>query len=129
MLVAYIAAPYTNKDPWIQECNIRAAEAIGKRVAEIGAVPIIPHSNTRSYFTGVNTPGWWYDATLELLRRSDVLVLGQDWRSSKGARKEMAEALGRKMPIFESVHPLFERDLRSAIEGTLWSPNEKKTPI
>jgi hypothetical protein len=66
--LVYIAGPFTAATPWRVEQNVRRAEEAGLWVAEHGAMPVIPHANTR-YFHGECTPEFWYEGTLELLRR------------------------------------------------------------
>lgn len=100
MKLVYIAGPFSGATPWDIEQNIRRAEVVGLKVAKAGAMPVIPHANTR-FFHGQCTPEFWYEGTLELLKRCDALVLLPGWASSRGSRNERdhAEALG--LPIFE----------------------------
>jgi hypothetical protein len=114
--VVYIAGPYTAPNAWAIEQNIRRAEEAGMYVAECGAMPIIPHANTR-FFHGTKTAQFWYDGTLELLRRSDAILLVEDWERSKGAREEREEAerLGLKIFILDEL--VRNSDLESWCKG------------
>lgn len=88
MKVIYIAGPYTAPTNWQIQENINRAMAAGKLVAEMGAMPLIPHSNTPLIFHGINNGQFWYDGTMELLRRSDAIMLIEGWQNSKGAVEE-----------------------------------------
>lgn len=100
MRVVYVAGPFTAGDGWAIEQNIRRAEEVGYRVVELGASPLIPHTNTR-FFSGTKTAEFWYEATLELLRRCDAMVTVEGWQDSKGTKRELAEAAERGIPVFD----------------------------
>jgi hypothetical protein len=68
-------------------------------------MPLIPHANTAN-FHGTLTDAFWYEGTIELLRRCDALILVSGWEDSKGATAEVAEAKKLNMPIFTGVGPL-----------------------
>lgn len=99
MKITYVAGPYTAPNAWAIEQNIRVAEAAGHYVVECGGMPIIPHANTR-FFHGLKTPEFWYEGTLELLRRSDAILLFTGYEKSRGAMAEHREAVQLEMPIF-----------------------------
>ena len=104
MRVIYVAGPFTGKTAWDIEQNVRAAEDVGLCVANAGAVPLIPHANTR-YFHGQQTPEFWYDATLELLKRCDGIIMVDGWESSKGSVMEHTYAKQHGIPIFYASKP------------------------
>jgi len=99
MKVVYIAGPFTGKTPWDVEQNVRVAEEAALHVAKLGAMPLCPHSNTR-FFHGQCTPAFWYEGTLELLRRCDAIMLIGNWCTSRGALAEKAEAERLELPVF-----------------------------
>jgi hypothetical protein len=99
MKVIYVAGPFTAPDSWTREQNVRRAEEVGLLIAQSGAMPMIPHANTR-FFEGLQTPEFWYEGTLELLRRCDAVALVDGYASSKGTRAEIKEANDRGMPVF-----------------------------
>lgn len=105
MNVIYICGPFTACTPWEIECNVRRAETLGLEVAKLGAMPLIPHANTR-YFHGHMTPEFWYEGTLELLKRCDALIVLNGWKSSRGARGEVDYAIEHSMPVFHELHEL-----------------------
>ena len=104
MKVSYICGPCTGANTWETERNIRRAESLAFAVAEAGAMPCTPHSITRPFHGTLLR--FWYDGTLELMRRCDALILVPGWEVSKGAGEEVAEAKRRSMPIFERVDEL-----------------------
>ena len=99
MLVVYIAGPFTGPTAWDIEQNVRRAEEAGFVVATLGAMPLIPHANTR-YFHGQQSAEFWYEGTLELLRRCDGILMVKGWMGSKGSMTEHAYAQKHGMPIF-----------------------------
>ena len=102
MKVVYIAGKFRGANAWEIEKNIRWAEQYGMEVAERGAMPLIPHSNTR-FFHGTLSDTFWLDGTLELLRRCDAVYCVRGWQESTGARMEVAEAERLGKPVFEFI--------------------------
>lgn len=102
-MLIYIAGPFRGESPWDVEENIRAAEKIGLKVAKAGAVPIIPHSMYR-YFDGQLTGQFWVDATLELLKRCDGILMTRGWKRSEGSKGEYSWAIQKGLPIFHQTH-------------------------
>jgi len=102
MRVVFIAGPFTAGTAWDIEQNVRCAEGCALAVARSGAMPLCPHTNTR-LFHGQCTEQFWYDGTLELLRRCDAVLMVPGWERSKGATNErrFAEQIG--LPVFEST--------------------------
>lgn len=105
MRVVYVAGKFTGANGWEVARNIRRAESWGFAVAEAGAMPFIPHANTASFHNTL-TDAFWYQGTLEMLRRCDAIILVPGWEDSKGALAEVAEAKKLNMPIFTGVGPL-----------------------
>jgi len=104
MKVIYIAGPYRAANAWEVERNIRAAEEVALRVAEIGAVPLCPHSMTR-FFHGTLTEDYWLEATQELLKLCDGVLL-VDYAAdivSEGTRSEVNLAHRLSIPVFRNM--------------------------
>lgn len=103
MKIVYVAGPFRAPTAWRIEQNIRRAEELGLEVARLGAMPVIPHTNTR-FFQGEGPDDgadqFWLDGTLELLRRSDAVILVAGWESSSGTCAEVAEARRIGIPVF-----------------------------
>jgi len=111
MRIVYVAGKFTGPTAWAIEQNIRAAEDLAMQVILCGAMPLCPHANTR-YAHGSAPEDFFYEGTLELLRRCDAVIRVAGWEDSKGARREVAEAEARGMPVFDApvqlVHWLVE---------------------
>ena len=99
MKVAYVAAPFSGPDHWIVTLNIIEAKKVAMDVAWYGVMPMCPHGNTES-FHGTKTNDFWYDGTMELLKRCDAIVMHPNWRHSKGCQLEHGYAEKSGMPIF-----------------------------
>lgn len=97
MKVVYVAGPYSAELQYEREDNIQAAKRAGLLVALAGGCPIIPHANTGSFW-GTKTPDFWYEATSELLSRSDCALFVDHWWNSKGSVREMVQCLMEGIP-------------------------------
>ena len=105
MKVIYVAGRFSAPDQWQRARNVRAAETVAFAVAEVGAMPLNPLANMCNFFATL-TDEFWYDGTLELLRRCDAVILVPGWQGSKGVQREIDETFLRKMPLFERVEQL-----------------------
>jgi hypothetical protein len=105
MKVVYVAGPFTGKSSWDIEGNVRRAEGLALEVAKLGAMPLCPHTNTR-FFHGTITNEFWYDGTLELMRRADAIILIEGWQGSHGTGRELEEAKKKGIPVFEHLNKL-----------------------
>ena len=102
MKAIYIAGPYRAANAWTRENNIRNAERAGLRVAELGAVPVVPHTMFR-FFDGTLTDEFWIDATKELLDRCDAAYFISGYRNSVGALGEFQRALQIGLPRLNGI--------------------------
>lgn len=106
MKIVYVIGPFRGKTPWDVHQNVSNAEKLGFKVAQAGAMPLIPHKNTE-HFDGLLTDDFWIEGTKELLRRCDAAItvsaIDIDWTCSAGSRGEVLEfeRLGR--PVFHSI--------------------------
>lgn len=103
--IIYVAGPFRGPTPWDVECNIRQAEELALQVAKAGAVPLVPHTLYR-FFDKSLPDEFWLDATSDLLRRCDAVLLGPRWAESSGARAEKALAEKIEIPVFDSFAAL-----------------------
>ena len=92
------------------------------QVAELGASPMCPHTNTR-FFDGTMSHEFWLDATMELMRRCDAVFMLSTWKSSIGAQAEFLEAQRLGMPVFETMRDL-EEFINDDTEGEEGDPSE-----
>ena len=107
--IVYIAGPFRAKpDPhnqWVQERNIRNAEAMALEVCRRGAVALCPHSMFRN-FQGALPDAYWLEVTTELLRRCDAIMLIDRWLESEGSRAEFHVARDMGLEVFYTIHEL-----------------------
>jgi hypothetical protein len=105
MKAVFIAGPFRGANAWEVERNIRRAEELAFAVAEAGAMPLCPHTNTR-FFDGTLTDEFWLEGTMEMMRRCDAVMMVDGWRRSTGATTEHDEAVRARLPVFESISML-----------------------
>lgn len=107
MIVVYVAGPFSAPTREGVVRNIANAVARGLDVARIGAMPLIPHSNTsHPNFESIQPYPFWIAGTMELLRRSDALLTVAGWERSSGARGEVLEAAQLSIPVFHELEAL-----------------------
>lgn len=107
MKVVYVAGPFRGANAWEIEENIRRAERLALEVWKMGFAVICPHANTR-FFQGAAPDKVWLDGDIELLRRSDIILMTEDWDRSSGARAERAYAYEHRIPVVYSTRQLAE---------------------
>lgn len=107
MIVVYIGGPFRAATAYKVFQNINKAEALAYEVWAAGMVAICPHNNTR-HFDGELTDSVWLDGDLELLKRSDAMILVEGWERSKGASAEVAFAQDQGIPVFTTIQNLLE---------------------
>lgn len=96
MKVAYISGPYRAPTPMKVMENIHHASLVALKYWRLGYAVICPHRNA-ALFDGEAPDEVWLRGDLELLRRSDVVVMLPDWQKSEGAKMEcdLAWKLGK----------------------------------
>lgn len=105
MKVVYVAGPFRGPDHWAIAENIRNAERLALQVWQRGAAAICPHANT-AHFQDAAPDHVWLDGDLELLRRSDAILMTPDWERSTGARAERDFAHTHGIPVFYQLSEL-----------------------
>lgn len=96
MKIIYIAGPYRGDI----EKNVKAAQAVGDKLAAAGVAFFCPHSNGFPHKHVGQSDEYWLESTLEIMRRCDGVQLVGAWSASSGTNGEMIEALNLKMPVF-----------------------------
>lgn len=99
MRVIYIAGKFRGATPWQVEQNVRAAEAAALEVWRAGCFALCPHTNTR-HFDKELPDEVFLAGTLEMLRRSDAILLIPGWTRSQGALAELEEARRLGLAVF-----------------------------
>ena len=103
--IVYIAGPFRGESSWDIEANVRAAECHGLTVARQGMIPLIPHSMYR-FFQGTISDSFWLEATSELLKTADAMLLIGNWEDSKGCAMEIEVATREAIPSFTNLMEL-----------------------
>jgi hypothetical protein len=98
MQVAYIAGPYRAATVHGMHRNIDKAAEVALKYWKLGYAVICPHKNT-AFFDGECPDNVWLNGDLELLRRSDLVVMVPGWEQSEGARVERLAAVEAGIPI------------------------------
>lgn len=112
--IIYVAGPFTAPTAEGIRANIRAAAALGHIVRSLGAGALVPHLIGAPYvleascvqFADPFGYDWWIQETMEMLRRSDAVVLVSGWQESSGSRGEVKEAQRLGKPVFQTVAEL-----------------------
>ena len=120
MLIAYISGSYRAREwnsfltvifypfwiiyKWIQiAINIHRARVVAIKYWRAGYAVITPHSNT-AFMDGSCSDKTWLEGDLEMVKRSDVIVMMEKWKKSEGAKSEFETAVKfKKEIIFEGV--------------------------
>lgn len=107
MRLIYVAGPFRAENAWLVEKNIRAAEEVGFKIAELGGVPVIPHTLYR-YFDGTLGDEFWLEATSKLLLKCDGIMLLEGWGGSTGsmAERKLAKEHGIKVWFWYQLQTL-----------------------
>lgn len=92
MKVCYISGPYRANTTFRVQKNIRAAMELALNYWRLGYAVICPHGNS-AYMDGELPDQAWLDGDLELVRRSDVIVMMRGWEESAGATAELEAAV------------------------------------
>jgi hypothetical protein len=107
--LVYVAGPFRGADHWQIAQNIRKAEALAWEVWSAGYVAICPHLNT-IHFQDSLPDDVWLEGDLELVRRSDAVLMVPGWERSEGARAEKVFAEDNHIPWFTSLGELVTAD-------------------
>jgi hypothetical protein len=106
--VVYIAGPYRAATQAGIELNIQAARSMGLQAIRRGWSPIIPHCNFAllDLVDPAIGDSFWLAATMEHMRRADVVLLVPGWENSTGTQAEVREARRLNIPVFYALDKL-----------------------
>lgn len=104
MKLAYIAGPYRAPTQEGIELNIASAKKIASLVAQMGYAPLCPHMALGGMDKILPALGddFWLAASMEMMRRCDLVVLCHGASGSAGTQAEIDEA--KRLGI--AVYPL-----------------------
>lgn len=104
MKLVFLAGPLRDPLPYRVLDNIWHARTWALRVAECGAMPVCPHTNSGSlYGAPTVTEEQWCAGNIELLSRCDAAFFLPNWSRSMGAQAEREFCRSRGQMVFD-VH-------------------------
>lgn len=101
MITVYIASPYTTGD---QILNVRRSLDVAAALIEVGLAPYCPLLSHFHHFLYPLPYDKWTELDLEWVRRCDALL--RLTGESKGADREVEEAIACGIPVYYSIHSL-----------------------
>jgi len=107
--MVYVACALTADTEFERNLNIQAARHVGYKLSKAGFYPVMPTVNTEG-FENANTIDFWYEATLELLRRCDIVYVVNGSHDSTGVEDELAEARKIRIPFYDDIKHLITRE-------------------
>lgn len=113
--LVYIAGPYRAEHPYQIQQNINNAWNTGVEICKLGYYPVVPHLSTM-HMEGLGTPEFFIEATLEVMRRCDAVLVCPNFEKSKGTLGEIKEANKLGIPVFYTILGLQEYFLKKELE-------------
>ena len=98
----YLASPYAHPSNRVQKARLEAVRYVCGQMVNEGKIVMSPLVYLGELaFKGVHPPQGWYAYDLQLLARSDELIVLQlpGWEDSKGVMVEIAGAQTKGIPI------------------------------
>ena len=99
MKVVYVAGPIRNQSHFKRHRNILRGEEVAYELWEMGYAAICPHKNTE-FLDGILQDYQILQGDMELIKRSDAIVVCQYWRHSAGTMEEIHFCKESKIPVF-----------------------------
>ena len=127
MKIAYVAGPYRAETTEGTLQNIMRARACAVDLWSRGYGVICPHANS-ALMSGVCPEENFLKAGLEMVKRSDMLVLLAEFIQSHGAMKELQKAVYCKLPIYiwyQSTQKLYPQSIMQI--RNVWVPFNTNT--
>ena len=101
----YVAGPYTLPDP---VDNTNKTIKIADILVQHGFFPIIPHLTLLWHLVTPRPPQFWYDYTMGLMGRCDIILRLPGY--SKGGDLEVEQATEQGQPVYHSLEELLESE-------------------
>ena len=102
MKLVYVAGAYRGRTHNDIAENIAAARAVATHLWSLGYAVICPHLNS-AFMSGAAPEDVFLNGGLEMVRRSDLVVLTDGWAGSQGTAREIEEARKHGIPIFSDI--------------------------
>jgi len=91
--------------------NIHKGINVAGKVAQAGYAPFVPHFDIEFAKQGIKLPmNFYYDYTMEFLKRCDYVVVVDGYENSKGVLEELQKANELKIPVFYNITDLINYD-------------------
>lgn len=113
----FIAGPYHGANSLDVDQHTSRAEELGLRVAEMGGLPVIPHTMYRYWGRTLNAD-YWPARGIELLDVCDAVYVVAGYQSSRGTLAEISRAIMAGMRVFYSERPEDMERLREFIKSS-----------
>jgi hypothetical protein len=99
MKLVYVAGPYRGD----VENNVKKAEEVAGQLAKAGVFFICPHSNGFPHEHLKLPDDYWCDATMEILKRCDAILVQGNFKTSRQTWEEIKESFQMRKEIFYDV--------------------------
>lgn len=95
--IIYISGRYRARTIFGRLLNIWLARRVAIKIWKLGGIAICPHMNTALFpEDGID----YIEGDCEIVERCDAILLLRNWRKSKGARRELATALSKRLRLY-----------------------------
>lgn len=111
--LVYVSGKISAETRWEEEKNIRHAEVVMVELLAAGYAVVCPHTMGR-YLGDMLSHAEWMVRGLETMARCDAVVLVGGWQESKGARREVREALAAGLPVWGNYSDLVRARVNAA---------------
>jgi len=117
-ILIYVSGPYRSAGPEEIPANMKRAQAIGRVIKGMGAMPVIPHNMTVGIEDCADNDEW-LECLVEVQKRCDAVYMMPNWKSASGCIREYQEAQDTQQPIFDSLNELFVfvQEMRRKLSG------------
>lgn len=99
MLLAYVSGKYSDPSHYQMKRYIIKAEEVAVELWKFGFAVICPHTNT-SFLDGIVPYDNFIKGDKLMVERSDLIVMVDNWKTSKGANIELKHAVKKKVVPF-----------------------------
>lgn len=123
MKLIYVAGPLRPNSKFTAEHHIAQAKVAASMVRQLGGYPVTPHLNSGHLLLEGFDETVTMQGALELMYRSDAVMLIGNWQQSNGTLREIECAAHRGMSIFT------EAEVKQSWAGFMaWLTNQYPMP-